>query len=199
MVKRSTYNLTHVLTVLVVLVCVLLSSFGVANAWFTDLNRKGVYVVFDVGQLNLKLYQITKDANSNDVYTEVYTNSYNVTNNSSKYININGEISPDEVNELRIAISNEDAGGVVKIRFNFKVYACGSTDKLLTSTLSVSENIVANNDGYYYYQDGNQNNLSIPNDGTKIELFTGFTIPYASFATLYGGETIKIVLTIEAI
>lgn len=200
MLKKKSHNLTSVLTIFVVLLCVFLSSIGVANAWFTELNKKGVYVVFNVSQLNLKLFQITKDEKLNDNYIEVYTNSKNTTESTEKYLQLSKEIAPDEFNELRIAVSNEDAGGAFNIRYKLEVYACGAvTDKLLISTLSVCENNVTKNDGYTYYEDGDGNTLNIPNDGSKINLFTGFTIPYASYATLYGGETIKLVLTIEVI
>ena len=199
MFNKKSHNLTGVLTVFVILLCVFLSSIGVANAWFTELNKKGVYVVFNVSQLNLKLYQITKDEDLNDEYIEVYTNTKNTTESTDKYLQLKKEIVPDEFNELRIAVSNEDAGGALNIRYKLEVYACGAiTDKLLISTLEVCENNVTKNDGYTYYEDDG-NAIDIPNDGSKINLFTGFTIPYASYATLYGGETIKLVLTVEVI
>ena len=197
MKKLAKPNLIYTLTAFVILFCFLILNVGIANAWFTSSDHKGVYVVFNVGQLNVNLYQVTKDNEDKDVFTEVYSANENTTAQEKKYINLQAGIFPDEFVELKLVLENKDAGGAIKIRYKLDIYACGATDTLIACDLAVGENINKVS-GYYYYQNGDKEDVEIDTDA-QLTLCEGFSIPYSSFNGLYGGETIKLVFTVEVI
>ena len=185
----------NILTVLIVLFTLLTLSISVGNAWFTSAENRGFYVIMDIGQLNLKLYQ-TIDSKE----YEIFTNSKNEKQKTSNYVKLSGEILPEQFTDLNLTLKNEDEGIGTCIRFKFEVYACDNSGNstLLPVNLTLGENIVQNGDYYCYGVNEDSFTYTKFNKSESLVLFTGFTLPFSSYEMVSSGETIKVALTIEA-
>jgi len=192
MIKRKTNISINVVAVLATLLCLLVFSVGVGNAWFMTTKDREIHLIVNVGELRINLYQV-KDGQTK----EVYTNAKNSTEATPSFVVISGEILPDVSNDLVLKLENTDAGANVYVKFKFNLYACGHEgDTLVSTNLTLGSNIVKDGD-YYWYNDGTNNKEF--KDGDTIELLTGFTVPFDSFKNFNNSETLKLDLQIEYI
>ena len=148
MLKKTKNISINILTAVVILLSLLLVATGVTNAWFTTDGTRKLKLVFNVGQLNVKLYQTIGEEE-----IEVFTNSVNENaGNSAKYITLTDEILPDQVVDLNLKLKNEDKGAGVYIRYQFALYACGvEEDILIPIDIQLPENETVVKDGDYFY------------------------------------------------
>lgn len=209
MLKQSKSISINIVSVLIILTCLLLGLVSPTNAWFTDQHKDGILIGVTVGNLNLKLYQITTNASSQDVETEIYTNLKNETNETdddssttTQFIMLDGKISPDEAVTLRLKLKNLDKGqSSMYIKFKFELYIRGVTaDSLITTSIagftaptSITKGFVKGQDDYYYYKAtsaANAENAMIAKS-EEVMLMTSFTVPYSSFMDSNGNMLIK--------
>ena len=165
-----------------------------ANAWFTDSQANGIQIEVKVGDLKLSLYHTSKTANN-----LIYTNSKNEENESdsdestvSKYIPLNKKVEAGVPADLKLIVSNEETDSIpMYVKFKFELYSRGiESDELITTNLTVDAptgsangwvlNAGETDDGYYYLQDANGNDVVL-NKNMSLTLFTKFTIPMSEF------------------
>lgn len=200
-------NLNILLAILTLLSLLLVSVSGV-NAWFTSGYRDVLYIVTQVSDDKLTLYQKTKNG-TNDVYTPLNTNALTIVDSRDKIL------LPDSAYDLNVELRNENdsASAELYIRFSFQVLVQTSeviNGQVVAKEISLKHNLTYNNtsfkkvvnngDIYYYYQQNNANALFSGN--SKVTLFTKFSIPESEFLTngearFDGGENFKLLITVE--
>ena len=195
MVKRKQNISLNILLVAVMLLLVLTLSIGAGNAWFVTEQNRGLHLSVRVSEFNVLLEQLTND-NGTETATEVYTYKKNNREETNKYVVISQMLAPDEEINLKLRLTNKDQGEGVYLRYSLNLYACGvDGDELIPINITAGEDFNKNGN-YYYYVDSSDVNKTITKDTATI-LCTGFSIPYSSFQTLNGGETVKIELVVE--
>ena len=209
MLKKSKSISINILSVFIILTCLLLGLVAPTNAWFTDHHNNGILIGVTVGNLNLKLYQITKNAQSQDVETEILTNLKNEINDTDadasttvQYISLGGKISPDQAVTLNLKLKNTDKGeSSMYVKFKFELYLRGTTaDTLVPTTISgftaptsTAKGFVKGTGDYYYYKAtsaANAANAQFAKNESAM-LMTSFTVPYSSFIDANGNMLIK--------
>ena len=195
MVKRKQNISLNILLVAVMLLLVLTLSIGAGNAWFVTEQNRGLHLSVRVSEFNVLLEQLTNN-NGTETATEVYTYKKNNREETNKYVVISQMLAPDEEINLKLRLTNKDQGEGVYLRYSLNLYACGvDGDELIPINITAGEDFNKNGN-YYYYVDSRDVNKTITKDTATI-LCTGFSIPYSSFQTLNGGETVKIELVVE--
>lgn len=222
MIKKTKPISINILSVFIILTCLLLSVVGTTNAWFTDKHHDGILINISVGNLNLKLFQITKDSQDQEIETEILTNLKNEQNATDKddntvtqYIVLDGKIIPDEWVGLKLKLKNSDKGkSSMYVKFKFELYLRGvSSDTLVETEIkgyqSPDENtkgFVEGEEGFYYYKESSlqdANNSLIEQEEDPL-IMTHFKVPYSSFVDANGNmliknsETIYIKIIVEA-
>lgn len=211
MIKKTKSISINILTAVVILFSFLLATVGVGHAWFTSENHRGIQIVIDIGQLNLKLYE-----NSIKTENQVFTNNTNESlGSAANYIDLNGKLMPDTNIPLNLFLTNEDEGAGVYVRFSLKLVACKVTEDIeipIEITIPTDSNIVKDGNYYYYTVKNVDNEGKIYRDSTKdilfekpedgiasIKLTESFSIPFSSFenSNIHGGETVKLLLNVE--
>lgn len=209
MLKQTKSISINIISVFIILVCLSLGLVGPTNAWFTDNHKDGILIGVTVSNLNLKLFQITKNAQNQDVETEIYTHLKNETNETdddsattTQYIELDGKISPDEAVTLNLKLKNSDRGqSTMYVKFKFELYLRGMTaDTLVPTTITgfteptaTSKGFVKGANDYYYYKTSSAqdagNALFLKDESAM--LMTSFTVPLSSFVDNNGDLLIK--------
>lgn len=206
--RDGKFNILFIATLLLAL---LVASVGVANAWFVASHRKGLQIIMQLGQMKILLYQ---EVSGNEIL--IKTNGDNAKEDDPTYITLEKEeIVPDEENELKLILENDDLGSGTYLRFKFEIYTQqvrydDAQQKYVKHEVKVPVNvmlgdsIVKSGDYYYYGTVDNEGNLTdsiffekTSDDPVRLTLMTGFEVPYSSFDLLEGSETVKLVLNIE--
>jgi len=172
----------NVLSVLIILISLFIGIVGWTNSWFTAEQNGGVQIVINVGELQLNLWQ--KIGNQNK---EIYTYEKNQNETTKSYIQLNGPIIPGEKNPLSLYLENKDEKSApMYVKFKFELYVRGvDKDTKIDTVLSVDDEnltttrfgVKTNNDGWYYYQDANENNVLVEK-GASIVMMTHFEFDY---------------------
>ena len=197
MIKRKQNVSINILAVLVLLLSVLLLSIGVGNAWFSSSQDKGIKISVKVNEFNVALYQVIT-VNQQETLNEVYTYRKNDREATSKYITLTQMLQPEEEIDLKFKLVNNDAGSAVYLRYGLKLYACGvDEDTNIPINVALGEDFIQNGD-YFYYVDS-QDAYKTFAKTNEIILCTGFTVPYSSFSSLNGGETVRVELIIQCV
>ena len=195
MVKRKQNISINILAVLVLLLSVLLLSIGVGNAWFTSSQDKGIKISIKVNEFNVALYQVTT-VNQQENLDEVYTYRRNDREATSKYITLSQMLQPEEEIDFKFKLVNNDAGAAVYLRYSLNLYACSvDADTNIPINVTLGEDFIQDGD-YFYYVDSQDAYKTFAKTNETI-LCTGFTIPYSSFASFNGGETVRVELVIQ--
>ena len=195
MIKKTKNISINILVVLFVLLSLLCISVGVGHAWFTTNQNRGVQVVVRVNEYNLVLYQVTNNSETESSKVD-YTYKKNDREGSSNYIVLKDALLADEFNDLKLKVKNEDAGAGVYIKYQIKLFALTANAKTeIPIDVTLGENFELKNN-YFYYVDTSSANKLLSNSNEVI-LLTGFTVPYSSFESFQGGETVMLELTIE--
>ena len=195
MIKRKQNISLNILLVAVMLLLVLILSIGAGNAWFVTEQNRGYYFSVRVNEFNVLVEQLTNNGGS-ETATEIYTYKKNNIEQTNKYIVLSQILAPEEEINLKLKLTNKDQGEGVYLRYCLNLYACGvDGDTIIPINITCGEDFNKNGN-YYYYVDFNDTNKTITKDTATI-LCTGFSIPYSSFQTLNGGETVKIELVVE--
>lgn len=197
MIKRKQNISINILAVLVLLLSVLLLSIGVGNAWFTSSQDKGIKISVKVNEYNVSLYQVTTE-NQQDSLNEVYTYRKNDREVTTKYITLSQMILPEEEIAIKFKLVNNDAGAAVYLRYSLNLYACtASAETNIPINVILGEDFIQEGD-YFYYVDSQDDYTTFAKTNETI-LCTGFTIPYSSFASFNGGETVRVELIIQCV
>ena len=156
MKTKSTTISINALSVLVILMCLLLSVIAPVNSWFRDSHENGVQIIVDVGTLNLKVYQnalpTESEMQTNPTKNEIFSNETNTkyetdknedqtdnTKTNPQYIALGGEIKPDTAVPLKLILANKDEGSAsMYVRFKLEVYARGFSGDTLLEGVTLS-------------------------------------------------------------
>lgn len=192
--KKKTNSISiNVLSVLVILVCLLLTIVTPVNSWFGDYSNNGVIVSVDIGDLKLKLYQ-NSVADANEVYSNNVNNDY-ISDNSNqtqpKYLVLNGEIVAGEPVDLMLILANRDLGSAsMYVRFKFEIYVRGASGDTKINGVTLIGYDVPNatvngfvediSTGYYYYKNSSGENALL-GKGQSTTLMKKFQIPLSCF------------------
>ena len=183
MKKTKTLNLIQILSVLL-LICLCVSGIGVANSWFTT-SGKNVLVEVYIGAINLKVMQGETEINTN----------------KSEYIDISGEILPDEAKALNLTLKNGETasdGYYIRYKIEFCVGSIDGNDVVLDGVEISGYNQQTDSeagfkqetDGWLYYK-----NASGQNDkyqaGLNLSIIGAFTIPYEEFVDEDGNSILN--------
>ncbi len=200
-----------VLAVLMILICLSLPLFK-TSAWFTSGDNQQIQIVIKISNINLSVYQKFSTSTGDGTLIQTYDENEEATNKS--YVDLtNGdgttrEILPDNDYALTLTLKNEDKGtSSMYVRYKVELLING-TDADISLNLSISgqsaptsttAGFVKNADGYYYYKDSAENNLTYPSN-TNLAMMTSFSIPYSEFiktSNNINADTVKLVVTIE--
>ena len=208
--KRES-GIINLFTVVTLLLTLLISSIGVAHAWFVTSHEKGLQIIMKLGEMKVSLYQKVA---GQDVL--IKTNKKNATDDEPSYITLEKEeIIPDETNNLILILENDDIGAGTYLRFKFEIFTQKvkydeASQKYIKDEINIplnlicGEGVVKSGDYYYYGIADGEGNLTdstffekTSEDPVRLTLMNGFIVPYSSFNLLEGSETVKLVLTIE--
>lgn len=169
-------------SVFIALACLFVSIISSTNAWFSTDLRKGMFFELNVGSLDVNLYQ-----------DEV--GPLNLLKPTSMQLS-KGEYDLTNSPELKLILCNTVSGSQdMYARFSFQVYALQwGKEILLDVTVKGSEFEKNDDDGKFYSSD-----KILTSEEEGYVLLTGFTINGVAegSATIRGGESLKVVLTIE--
>ena len=214
MIKKKSSISINILSALIILISLFMGVVGNTNAWFTSKHQDGIEIIFNVGDIRLKLYQLQAGEAKREI-----TNLNNVDPDVEKqYIYLEGPIIPGEVADLNLQLENKEAGSAAMyVRYRFELYARVSTtaditrDELIPTTM-VGGNAWSNgnagfkykeSDNYYYYTNTTgEINEKLPYNETA-QLMEGFTIDYNYIYNggnykMISSDALYIVLTVEA-
>lgn len=200
MKKKIKSNLIILLSIMILLICLFMSLINNSNSWFTQKNTSKLKFDIVVSDLNASIEQVV--------------GAETITLSAENYINFSGKIYPDVQNSLNVQIRNKDAGTpILYLRYKLELYAVsGNGDKKIpinvaktapTSSKNGFNSVNVGGQEYFVYQNVSGTNVkldsAVDESGFVAQMFEGFTIPMASFleSALLGGETLKLVLTIE--
>ena len=202
--KRKSISIT-IISALLLLTCLFAYLILPTNSWFSTSHSEGIKVTVKVAALNLNVYQDSVTSSN------LLTTLDDAEAETPRYINLpNGKVLPDTAMDLKLIASNTSAGAVAMyIRFKVQLYALTYSGNTLipceVSRTTETENASSGtfeleNDGYYYFRNNGENvKLAINASETLMEKIV---IPQSSFNNngnmlIDGGETLKIVVTIE--
>ena len=218
----------NVISAFIILLCLFMGTIGSVNSWFTDTHRNGVQISIEIGDLKLKVYQASLDNNGaiiENSKVEILTNEINHEYNTDEieegqpntetipqYIELDGEIVPENPVDLVLILANKDTGSAsMFVRFKFEIYIRGLTSDTKIEGVTISGfktpnetscGFVEEDDGYYYYQDNKGNNALFAKNA-EAAMMQKFTIPVSAFLDANGNmllthsETIYIKLLID--
>ena len=207
--NKKTHSISiNILSAIVILLCLFLGAVNPVNAWFTDSHKNGVQIQIEIGDLKLKVFQNNASVAGN----EISTNADNAENNTNKYIELSGEITPDNPVNLKLILTNKDSGSAsMYVRYKFEVYTRGiSADTKLdgveiagfVAPTESAKGVVKDGD-YYYYRD-NTNANALFTKGSEFTMLQTFKVPFSAFVDVNGNmlitnsATIYLKLIVEA-
>ena len=207
MIKRTKSISINILSVFIILICVFMGVVGKTNSWFTAKHQDGVQIEVVIGNLLLKIYQITGTNGENS--REIYSDQKNAElKTDTQYVELSGEIKPDTDITLNLKLANEDQGATsMYVKFKFEVFKRGTlSDENLYATIKGFDAPTQNTKGFvkngdYYYYQNTSGNVQMEKNETAI-MMQSFSIPYSSFLDdngdiANGSDTIYIKLTVD--
>lgn len=215
MIKNKSKISINILSAFIILISLFMGVVGNTNAWFTSKHQDGIEIIFNVGDIRLKLYQIIGESKN-----EILTNEDNETASleNKQYIAIDGPIIPGEENALILQLENKELGSAAMyIRYKFELYARVSTTANVTEDVLIPTTMVGGDawsngsvgfkykesDGYYYYKNTTGAiNEKLPHN-QSAQLMEAFIVDYDFIynngnLNIASSDALYIVLTIDA-
>lgn len=214
MIKKKSNISINILSALIILISLFIGVVGNTNAWFTSKHQDGIEIIFNVGDIRLKLYQI-KAGESDRELTDLNSAEENA---EKQYISLSGPIIPGEENSLTLELRNTEPGSAAMyVRYKFELYARVSTTADVTKDELIPTEMTGGNawsqtaigfkynesDGYYYYKATNgTTNVKLPYNETA-KLMEAFVVDYDYVYNngnlrLTSSDALYIVLTVDA-
>ena len=204
----------NIVSVLIILVCLLLSIVTPTNAWFSASTNDGVIVSVDIGDLKLKVYQ-NSVIDANEIYSDEINTKFmsdNIDSTQPKYLVLSGEIIPDEPVDLVLFLANKDLGSTsMYVRFKFEIYVRGVLGDTKLNNVTLINYDVPNGtscgfvkDGDYYYYKNISNENALLAKGQSVKMMEKFNVPLSCFMNDDGtmvytnSESIYVKLAVEA-
>lgn len=201
--KASLISIT-IGSVLIALVCLLISLVTPTNSWFSAEQKQMIYFDINISSLNIKVYQDSVvDANEKLILENASVASNYIT------LPVNTVITPDEYIPLVLIIKNMDSGTLDTegsyIRCKLELIN-NVTDEVIpivtsgeTESTATAEGFVKI-DGWLYYQMNGSNIMF--GAGKQATLLTQFKVEYANFFDENGemlnmSDSVRFELTVQ--